>query len=208
MRNAILLVGGLLLATRPVGAQPTISTVPQDTAGCGQAERDARAGTDSVATRRGISRIKSCNPPAYGRFLADALLQGRSVTDPAALERLWRSTQWTQDGNVFRASLAIAADHRAAVAGRVYAFRAMARLQSPRFDMPFEAMIQRRTDPRTGGRAACRFSRVFDGGFTILGEPLPEGFKVEIEQLARRIFDDPSEPEDVRAAAWCTLNHY
>lgn len=208
MRIAILLIPVLVLIAGAAHGQPMRSTVPFDSAGCGQAERDARESRDTIAVRRGLRRINSCNPVAYGRILADSLLKTRALTDISQLDPIWRRTQWHQDGAVFRAAMAVAADRGAGVAARIYGLRALAKLTGPDFSMPFDQMTQHRTDPRVGGRAACRFSTERDGGFSSVGAALPDGFAEEIRGLARRLFDDSSQPEEVRAAAWCTLNHY
>ena len=198
-----LAVTGLILAPSLAAAQGN-SEYARQQARCRLAAQIVSTGHPAPHESWALPFIPTC-----GAVGADGLAAGfralRTDTDTAALAALALRTLNFRDATLFEAELDIAGDRSASVPARVFAFRSLTSLLHPDRHITYADMVGLLTlpDPPGYSTASCaRGSKVMDYSHPE-GAPLPTDFVEQIRAVGVRVWQDRSEPTEVRSAAAC-----
>lgn len=118
--RTIYLTAALLLACARVHAQTDPDPVHARNA-CRLARQVIETGQPAPHTAWALRQIGACGPATHGSALASAVRRLRAETDTVQLREFWRASRYLRDGELFRASLDVAADRGASHQARVFA---------------------------------------------------------------------------------------
>ncbi|HEU4640855.1 MAG TPA: hypothetical protein VFS44_00280 [Gemmatimonadaceae bacterium] len=168
---------------------------------CRLASRIIATGHPAPHERWAEGFITNCGREG-GAAIAAGMRALRTETDIAALSRQTIHAHILRDSSVFAVAMEIAADRGASIPARVFAFRSLLFLLKPDRQVSYRDL--------TGGfdeigapRATCAVGSYIADQLQLEGAPLPADYASRIHALGRRIFDDHTEPTDVRTAAGC-----
>lgn len=141
--------------------------------------------------------IRKC--AGAGPVVAQAIFRLRTSADTALLKVVTAPAAVVRDREIYEAGLSILADATASSQARVYAIRMLAWLFYPDADLNYGDFV----DIDGDGDRSCYGSGTHFHVSIVRGALLPPGWPDAIRQAARRVYENPAEPADVRQAARC-----
>ncbi|MDT8368904.1 MAG: hypothetical protein RQ745_06825 [Longimicrobiales bacterium] len=200
--TALLLAVTLWPSTAAAQADPDSVRHRND---CRLAEQIVTTGNPAPRLEWAASQIQFCGEEAVGTLIPEmirTLAHGTDPDDPRF--SVYSKGRFLHDGRIFDALMDVAGDRSALREARVYAFEMLLTIRSP-IRRPAEG-FRSGLDPETGfpleacsGRPAGGRPVAFEEGAV----PLPLDFEERIKALARRVYDDETEHDVVRGAAFC-----
>lgn len=167
---------------------------------CRRAAQIVATGNPASLSVWAYERIASCGTEG-GAALAHAIQRLRQSTEIAALDAISQSARTIRDGEVFAASLDVAADPAASAAARVFALRTLVSTLSPGRILSYEQMT------RSDAERACAGLLPSSHEMFSEGRPLPANPESLARDVALRVARDPSSPAHVVHAARCVLRY-
>lgn len=202
LRTTILMVALLVTATR-AHAQTEADSIHSRNA-CRLARQVIKTGHPAPHTAWALRQIGACGPVTHAEALASAVRRLRAETDTVRLREFWRPSRYLRDGELFRASLEVAADRGASRESRVFALLSL--LHTVRFGRSAEYRHMVGGFQEDAGlrrvRGGCARTFVNDD-VRMVGSPLPADYAERVRALAERLRTDATEPLDVQTAASC-----
>lgn len=172
-----------------------------DGEGAGNAVLQSQRQHDAVA------QLLTCGP--RGGIAIAGMIRGlRTETDTAVLNRMVGGVGLFRDASVLRASLDVAADRGASTPARIAALLNLTQLRNGRSSLMYDQMLGDVDDTFRGPKGRCGSgTRASDDTphWYAAGAALPADFHQQIKTLARRMWDDASEPLHVRTASSCAM---
>lgn len=141
--------------------------------------------------------IRKCT--GAGPVVAQAIVRLRASSDTALLKVVTAPAAVVRDRAIYEAGLSILSDASASIQARVYAVRMLAWLFYPDADLNYGDFV----DIDGDGDRSCYGSGTHFHVSIVRGSLLPAGWPDAIRQAARRVYDNPAEPAEVRKAALC-----
>jgi hypothetical protein len=186
----------LVAAPLPLSAQARRANVP-----CDSVPFLLQAGPKGIGFQRAAKVMPTCGQQAR-TAIATSIRTLRQSSDSAELSELHEVADTWKDGAIFEAALTVAADRTASARARVHAFSYLLRLRSPYNGVSYQQLAAG-LDANGLPREGCGNRRNSESGFYAGGSPLPGDWATRRRAIARRVFEDKTEPTEVRSAAAC-----
>ncbi|MEP6732594.1 MAG: hypothetical protein ABJE10_18260 [bacterium] len=173
-------------------------------------EQDKRNGGDNDESNDGLqmSKAKLLSCGAYGGAVVGSIIRAhRSDRDAVRLDQLVGSYGNFRDTAVYSAFRDVAVDKAASEAARIRALLGLFKLRTGHYWLS-RGYLHGTLDGATGKPVApCESGlNVTDATpFWYEGTPLPVNYGDDIKARAKQIWNDPSEPFQVRSAASCAM---
>ncbi len=167
---------------------------------CRRAAQIVETGNPAPHSDWAYERIARCGSEG-GSAIANALRRSRQSTEVSALDEISKSARTIRDGEVFAASLEVAADPAASAAARVFALRTVVSTLSPGRVLSYEQMTRPDAERACAGLLPSSHETLSEG------RPLPVHPESLARDVALRVTRDRSSPAQVVHAARCVLRY-